>query len=91
MTSWTVDHKAPLSMEFSRQEYWSESPFPSQGELPNPEIEPRSPALQANSLSSKPPGKPILEYTHNSIRSDKSYTFVCPKYMLKLYKMPATL
>ena len=45
---WTVAHQAPLSMEFSRQEYWSGLPFPSPGDLPNPEIEPvslRSPAL----------------------------------------------
>ena len=47
-----------LSMEFSRQEYWSELPFPSPGDLPNPGMEHRSPALQADSLPSKPPGKP---------------------------------
>ena len=44
-------------MEFFRQEYWSELPFPSPGDLPDPEIEPRSPALQADSLPSEPPGK----------------------------------
>ena len=44
-------------MEFSRQEYWSGLPFPSPGDLPNPEIEPGSPALQADALSSEPPGK----------------------------------
>ena len=54
-TLWTVDHKAPLSMEFSRQEYWSGSPFPSPGDLPNPGTELRSPALQADSLPSEPP------------------------------------
>ena len=42
--------QAPLSMEFSRQEYWSGLPFPSPGDLPNPGIEPRTPALQADSL-----------------------------------------
>ena len=47
------------SMEFSRQEYWSGLPFPSPGDLPNPGIEPRSPALQADALPSEPPGKPI--------------------------------
>ena len=41
-----------------RQEYWNELPFPPPGDLPNLEIEPRSPALQANSLPSEPPGKP---------------------------------
>ena len=48
---WTVAHQAPLSMGFSRQEYWSGLPFPSPEDLPDPGIEPGSPALQANSLS----------------------------------------
>ena len=58
MTIWTVAHQAPLSMELSRQEYWSGVPFPSRGDLPKLGIEPRSHALQANSLLSEPPGKP---------------------------------
>ena len=49
VTPWTVAHQAPLSMELSRQEYWSVYPFPSPGDLPNTEIEPGSPALQADS------------------------------------------
>ena len=49
-TQWTVACQVPLSMEFWRQEYWSGLPFPSPGELPNPGIEPGSPALQADSL-----------------------------------------
>ena len=49
---------APQSMEFSRQEYWSGLPFPSPEDLPNPMIEPGSPALQADTLPSEPPGKP---------------------------------
>ena len=53
---WTVAHKAPLSMEFSREEYWSGYPFHSPGDLPEPGIEPGSPALQADSLSSESPG-----------------------------------
>ena len=53
-----VAHQALLSMEFSRQEYWSGLPFPSPGHLPGPGIEPRSPVLQADSLPSEPPGKP---------------------------------
>ena len=57
-TPWTIAHQAPLSMEFSRQEYWSGLPFPSPGNLPDPEIEPGSPALQADTLLSEPPGKP---------------------------------
>ena len=57
VTPWSVAHQAPLSMEFSRQEYWSGLPFHSPGELSNPRIEPKSPALQADSLPSEPPGK----------------------------------
>ena len=49
-TPWTAIHQVPLSMRFSRQGYWSGLPFPSPGDLPNPGIEPGSPALQANSL-----------------------------------------
>ena len=52
----TVVCQASLSMEFSRQEYWSGLPFPSPGDLPDPGIEPRSSALQADSLPSEPPG-----------------------------------
>ena len=48
MTPWTVAHQVPLSMGFSRQEYWSVLPFPSPGDLPDPGIEPGSPALQAD-------------------------------------------
>ena len=55
---WTVVHQAPLSVEFSRPEYWSELPFPSPGDLPDPGIEPRSPALQVDSLPAEPQGKP---------------------------------
>ena len=58
VTLWTVARQAPPSMGFSRQEYWSGLPFPSPGDLPNPGIEPGSPALQADALSSEPPGKP---------------------------------
>ena len=58
VTPWTAASQAPPSMGFSRQEYWSELPFPSPGDLPDPGIEPRSPALQADTLTSEPPGKP---------------------------------
>ena len=47
---WTVACQAPLSMGFSRQEYWSGLPFPSPGDLPDPGIKPRCPALQADDL-----------------------------------------
>ena len=48
---WTVAYQAPLSMGFSMQEYWSGLPFPSPGEIPNPGIEPRFPALQADTFT----------------------------------------
>ena len=54
-TPWTVTYQAPPSMGFSRQEHWNGLPFPSPGDLPNPGIEPRSPALQAEALTSEPP------------------------------------
>ena len=57
--------QAPLSMGFSRQEYWSGLPFPSPRDLPDPGIEPRSPALQADALTSEPPGKPWPEANLN--------------------------
>ena len=53
---WTVDHQTPPSMGSSRQEYWNGLPFPSPGDLHNPGVEPRSPALQADPLTSEPPG-----------------------------------
>ena len=57
VTTWTVACQAPLSMAFSRQEYWSGLPCPPPGDLPKPGIKPRSPSLQADSLPSEPPGK----------------------------------
>ena len=59
VTPGTVAYQVPPSMEFSWQEYWSGLPFPSLGDLPDREIEPRSPALQADALPSEPPGKPV--------------------------------
>ena len=56
-TPWTVAYQAPPFMEFSRQEHWSELPFPSPGDLPNPGIEPRSPALQTDTFPFELPGK----------------------------------
>ena len=55
----TVARQAPLSMGFSRQEYWSGLPFPSPGDLPDPGIEPQSPTLQADAQLSEPSGKPL--------------------------------
>ena len=59
-TPWTVAYQASPSMGFSRQEYWSGLPFPFPGDLPDPEIEPGSSALEAGTLTSEPPGKPML-------------------------------
>ena len=59
-TPWTIAYQAPQSMGFSRQECWSGLPFPSPGYLPDPGIEPASPALQADSLPFEPPGSPLL-------------------------------
>ena len=61
MTLWAVGHQAPLSMEFSRQEYWTGLPFPPSGDLPNPEIvlvSPASPELAGGFFTTEPPGKP---------------------------------
>ena len=54
---WTVAYQAPPSMGFSWQEYCNGLPFPSPGDLPNPGIEPGSPAFQVDTLTSEPPGK----------------------------------
>ena len=61
-TPWTVACQAPLFMGFSRKEYWSGLPFPSPGDLPDPGIEPGSPALQADSLPSELQGKLMNRY-----------------------------
>ena len=62
VTPWTAVHQAPQSMGFSRQEYWSGLPFPSPGDLPDPVIEPGSPALEADALTSEPPGNYLLSF-----------------------------
>ena len=56
---WTVVHQAPLSMGFSRQEYWSGLPSPSSGNLPDPGIESKSPAMAVRFFTTEPPGKPV--------------------------------
>ena len=84
---WAVAYQAPPSMEFSRQEYWHGLPFPSPGDLPNPGIEPRSPALQADTLPSEPPGKTVFklyvkrnlfnkEYSSTHFRTGTSRTVI---------------
>ena len=70
VTPWTVAHQAPLSMGFSRQEYWNGLPFPSPGNLPDPGIKPGSPALQADSLPFVPSGKTYAhKHTHTHIHT----------------------
>ena len=66
-TPWTVAHQAALSVGFPRQEYWSGLPFLSPRDLPNPGIEPRSPALQAGALPSQPLGKPQRSGEKNTL------------------------
>ena len=69
MTPWSEALQVSLSMVFLRQEYWSGLPFPSPGDLPDPEIEPGSPALQADSLPTELPNEPYLKLAHhNSIK-----------------------
>ena len=63
VTPWTAARQAPLSMDFSRQEYWSGLPFLPPGHLPYPGIEPASPALAGRFFTTQPPGKPTEEDT----------------------------
>ena len=63
-TLWTVACQAPLSMGFSRQKYWSRLPFPSPGDLLNPEIESVSPASEGWFFTTLPPGKPEFSVTY---------------------------
>ena len=69
MTLWTIAHQAPLSVGFSRQEYWSGLLFPSLGDLANPGIEPEfpvSPALAGVFFTTEPPGKPQFVYVQTN-------------------------
>ena len=59
---WIVAHQVPLSMELSRQEYWSGLPFPSPGDCPDPGIKPMSPALQVDSLQLSHQGSPAISF-----------------------------
>jgi len=81
-------------MEFSRPEYWNGLPFPSPGDLPNPGIKPRSPALQADSLPAEPPGKPtfhltinlVLEVIARAIKKQKNWRKLCLHYFKAYYE-----
>ena len=76
------------SMEFSRPEYWSGQPFPSPGELPNPGIEPRSPALQADSLPAGPQGQPKGRVYACKKKQKQTQTFL-PVQWLRLWALTA--
>ena len=82
----TVTYQVPPSMEFSRQEYWSGLPFPSPGDLPNPGIEPRFPALQTDALLPELPGKPkyMVSFKEVSQFGGKEY----PGNLFKQYIFP---
>ena len=90
-TPWTITFQAPWSMGFSRQEYWNGLPFPSQGDLPNPGVEPRSPALQADSLPTELRGKPLDENLnpHKKLRIRDIY--VCMLSHVRLFAIPWTI
>ena len=72
-TPWTAACQAPLSMEFSRQEYWSQLPWPPPRDLPHPGTKPASPALTGGFFTTEPPGKPmakrIMELSEHNKRS----------------------
>ena len=73
VTPWTVARQAPLSMGFSRQEYWSGLPFPTSADLPDPGIEPESPALAGRFLTTEPPGQTLLSVMESNA------TGMCPQ------------
>ena len=86
MVPWTVTHRAPLSMELSRQEYWSELPFPTPEDLPDPETEPTSAAFAGRFVTTVPPGKSQVAsiFSHSfpligNIRKGSSLGFVFSK------------
>ena len=64
---WTVACRAPLSMGFPRQEYWSGLPFPTPGDLPDPGIQSVSPALAGVLFTTEPPGKPLPDVQFSSV------------------------
>ena len=67
--AWTAACQAPLSMEFSRQEYWSGLPFPSPGDLPDPRIKPASSSLAGGSFTTEPPGKLTMNFKRLNMRN----------------------
>ena len=76
VTPWTIIHQVPLSLRFSRQEYWSRLPFPSQGDLPDTGIKPMSPLLTGGFFTTEPPRKPILNYSNLCSIEYSEYIFL---------------
>ena len=93
MTPWTVDHQAPLSMGFLRQEYWSRFPFPSPGDLPDPGIGFLSPALQVNSLLLSHLGRQVCMhfYINDKIVYLHALLYLNQKSVLKILLVPTAL
>ena len=81
-TPWIVAYQVPLSMGFSRQEYWNGLPFPPPGDLPDPGIDPATPAWQEDSLLLEPLGKPT------TLRQLKFYLEVFPTKSVCFYPKP---
>ena len=76
VTPWTIALQAPLSIEFSSEECWSGLPFPPPGDLPDPGIKPASPALQADSFTTEPPGKPMNIRVHVCIPESVYHLYI---------------
>ena len=70
-TPWTIAHHVPLSIRFPGQEYWSELPFPSPRDLPDPGTEPTSPALAGGFFTTEPPGKPQTSIAEGKLENHK--------------------
>ena len=88
VTPWTIRPQTIQSMEFSRPEYWSVEPFPSPGDLPKPRIEPRSLALQEDSLPAEPQGKPTKMSTKIHIVKGMVFLVVVYRYENWTIKKP---
>ena len=85
-TPWTVTHKAPVFMEFSRQEYWSRLPCPPPGDLPDPGIEPVSPASPPwHTNTAEPPGKPRYQYTSSQMSCAADQHVFCPHFSYQTF------
>ena len=87
-TPWVVAYQTPPSMGFSRQEYWSGLPFPSPGDLPDPGIEPRSPELEADALTSEPLSCAVLDWEYPQGKSCVTLNLFQCTSLLSVVKFP---